>query len=374
MVIITKLIFIGFILATLVQLILWLFLFSRLAFFKEKQNNKKTTELAERPVSIIICARNEAENLSKNLPRILNQNYRSFEVIVVNDNSTDQTQDILLKFHIKYTILQTLNISDKPKGSGKKPALAQGIKAAKHEVLLFTDADCQPTSENWLRDMQKLIDDEVAIGLGYGPYFSGKGFLNKFIRFETIFTAIQYFSFALAGYPYMGVGRNLIYKKHLFDQAGGFNKHAHLLSGDDDLFVNEVANRHNVGITLKKNTFVFSTPKKSWKAYYRQKSRHLSTGKHYKLKHQVLLGLVSASHFFHYLGGFLLVILKTSTIFVILLYVVRILVVLLIYERILRKLEDRPLLRWIPLLDVVYLWFYLVFAVTLITGKINRWT
>ncbi len=353
---------------------LWLLLFSRLAFYKEKKRATKKPKTAEPPVSIIICARNEAENLEKNLPRILNQNYRSYEVIVVDDNSTDQTWNILVKNHIKNPILQTLKISNKPKGSGKKPALARGIKAARHDVLLFTDADCQPTSRNWLREMQELINDPVEIGLGYGPYFSEQGFLNKFIRFETIFTAIQYFSFALAGHPYMGVGRNLIYKKHLFDKADGFNKHAHIPSGDDDLFINEVANRHNVDISLKKETFVFSTPKKSWKAYYTQKARHLSTGKHYKLKHQVLLGLVSASHFFHYLGGIVLVILKTSTIFVILLYVVRILVVLLIYERILRKLEDRPLLKWIPLLDAVYVWFYLVFALSLITGKINRWT
>ncbi|MEM9822100.1 MAG: glycosyltransferase, partial [Bacteroidota bacterium] len=312
----SQLLLIGFVLATIVQLLFWIFLFSKLAFFRESISSQTSTPSAERPVSIIICARNEAENLKKNLPRILNQNYRSYEVIVVNDNSSDQTQNILLNFHIKNPILWSLDITDKPKGSGKKPALAAGIRAARHEVLLFTDADCQPTSRNWLREMQELIQGRVEIGLGYGPYFSEKGFLNKFIRFETIFTAIQYFSFALAGHPYMGVGRNLIYKKRLFDKAGGFDKHAHLLSGDDDLFVNEVAHSNNVSITLKKESFVYSAPKSSWKAYFRQKARHLSTGKHYKIKHQVLLGLVSTSHFFHYLGGILLVILKTSTIFV----------------------------------------------------------
>ncbi|MEM8906944.1 MAG: glycosyltransferase [Bacteroidota bacterium] len=363
-----------FVFATGIQLLFWIFIFSRLAFYRQPIKRSTGRQSAEPPVSIIICARNEAQNLEKNLPRILNQNYRSYEVIVVNDNSTDETANILLKFHIKYPILQLLNVSDKPKGSGKKPALALGIQAAKHDVLLFTDADCQPASKNWLREMQELIRDRVEIGLGYGPYFSERGFLNKFIRFETIFTAIQYFSFALAGYPYMGVGRNLIYKKRLFEAAGGFDKHAHLLSGDDDLLVNEVANRNNVRISLNQGTFVYSTPKKSWKAYYRQKARHLSTGKHYKLQHQVLLGLVSTSHFFHYLGGIALVILKTSTIFVFLLYVVRVLVVLLICERILRKLEDPTLFKWIPLLDAVYVWFYLVFALPLLTGKINRWT
>ena len=283
----SQLLLIVYVLATLVQLIFWIFLFSKLAFFQEQENNtEKNIESAERPVSIIICARNEAKNLEKNLPRILNQNYRSYEVIVVNDNSTDQTQNILLKFHIKNPILQSLDITNKPKGSGKKPALAAGIRAARHDVLLFTDADCQPTSKNWLREMQELIKDKVEIGLGYGPYFSEKGFLNKFIRFETIFTAIQYFSFALAGHPYMGVGRNLIYKKRLFEDAGGFDKHAHLLSGDDDLFINEVATTDNIGILTKKNSFVYSAPKKSWKAYFRQKTRHLSTGKHYKFKHR----------------------------------------------------------------------------------------
>ena len=270
--------------------------------------------------------------------------------------------------------MRPLSIANKPEGSGKKPALALGIQAAKHDVLLFTDADCQPTSEYWLRDMQKIMDDSVEIGLGYGPYYTKPGFLNKFIRFETILTAIQYFSYALIGQTYMGVGRNLIYRKHLFGQADGFKKHENLLSGDDDLFINEVATKDNVAININKRSFVYSDPQDSWKAYYRQKARHVSTGKHYKLNHKILLGFFSSSHFFHYVGGVMLLLTKTSMIFVILLYVVRILVILVICKPILRKLQDRNLYCWVPVLDTAYVFFYLTFALPLFTGKINRWT
>ena len=368
-----QIIFYVFILATAVQLFFWLFIFSRFAFYRPLQNFANDCQNKPPPVSIIICARNEAENLKKNLPRILNQNYHSYEVIVVNDCSTDNTENILLNFHINYPILCLLSVQNKTKGSGKKAALSKGIEAAKHQVLLFTDADCQPASDNWLYEMQKTLKGPIEIVLGYGPYNREEGFLNTFIRFETIYTAIQYFSFALIGQPYMGVGRNLMYKKSLFEKADGFAKHQHILSGDDDLFINEVATAGNVGINISKDAFVYSDPKHTWRNYYRQKVRHMSTGKHYRLTHQFLLGIVSLSHFFHYFGGLMLVFVKTSMIFVFFLYVARILVLYVMYRLILKKTQETTLLPLLPVLDAVYIFFYLVFALPLIYGKTDRW-
>lgn len=372
--ILSWLIFAGFVLATAVQLFIWLYYFRRLAVFSTKKDLTTFQSPEEVSVSIIICARNEAENLKKNLPHILNQNYRSFEVIVVDDKSEDATRNILSQYNISYRNLRILSVVDKPPGSGKKPALAQGIKAAKHEVLLFTDADCCPTSKEWLREMQKTIRGPIEIGLGFGPYEKTTGFLNKFIRYEAFFTALQYFSFALAGHPYMGVGRNLIYKKELFDQAGGFVTHEHLMSGDDDLFINQVATKTNTCIILNEKTHVYSTSVKTWSAYYRQKNRHLSTGRHYQNKHKILLGLVSASHFFHYSFAFLLFILNFGIIFAVIIIVIRILVITLICEPILRKLQDRRLTLWTPILDTAYVLFYVIFSISLIKGKIKQWT
>ena len=358
-----------FALTTVIQLLYWLFVFGKLALHKEQDHPCDV----EQTVSIIICARNEENNLKKNLPRILNQNYRSFELIVVNDGSNDATGDVLLKFAIKHPILQVLSRQKQPGMPGKKQALSQGINTAKHDVLLLTDADCQPASNDWLRLMQKKIAGSIKIGLGYAPYKKQPGWLNRFIRFETVYSAVQYLSFALNGSPYMGVGRNLIYHKSLFAEANGFKSHEKIASGDDDLFINQVANKSNTTIVLDKNTFVYSSPVTTWRQFFRQKSRHYTTGKHYKLRHQIALGLLSMSHFLHYFGGIVLIILKFSTFFVALLYLVRMVVMLTMYRRILKKLDEKDLFLFIPLLDVLLVFHYLIFAPALVIGKTYQW-
>ena len=178
--------------AFVIQLIYWCFLFSKLAAFKPSRETPLPKNRSEKPVSIIICARNEAQNLEKNLPRILNQNYRSFEVLVVNDNSNDTTQDVLSKYKKIYSNLRTINLDTKPQGMvGKKFPLKIGIESSKYTTLLLTDADCCPNSSEWLFCMQSEISGSVKIVLGYGPYTRKNTLLNRFIRFETVYTAIQ---------------------------------------------------------------------------------------------------------------------------------------------------------------------------------------
>ena len=355
-----EILFTLYIIFTVVQIFFWLFIFSKLAFYKEPESLEVRKE---QEVSIIICAKNEAKNLENNLPLILNQNYRSFEVLVVNDNSTDNTEIALLKLRKKYPTLRIATLNSKPKNiKGKKYALSQGIAFAKYDTLLLTDADCCPASKEWLYEMQKPINGSVEVGLGYSPYKYEKGLLNIFIRFETVYTAIQYLSFSLIGRPYMGVGRNLIYRKSLFSKVNGFNEHMHIASGDDDLFINKVSDKKNTKIILNKNSFVLSEPKKTWKDYYHQKMRHLTTGIHYKMWHKILLGGLSFSHLMHYIFAFLLIILKISTMFVGLIYVARILIVLIIYAATLKKFQDKSLLKWIPLLDAAFIFYYIILS------------
>lgn len=374
------LIFIG---SASVQLFYWLFIFSRLAFFKtphslpytktSSSENKLPLDdsASDDKISVIICARNEAQNLRKNLPLILKQNYPSqFEVIVVNDASTDDTCDVLNDFIKTYTHIKVVHITDK-KIKGKKGALAAGIEAARFDWLLLTDADCYPLSNNWIFDIKKGVNTK-GIGLAYAPYEKRDGFLNKFIRFETVWTATQYMGFALAGEPYMGVGRNLIYKKNLYFKAGGFQKHEHIASGDDDLFINSVVSKKNFKIILEPSTFMYSEPKTQWKAYFTQKNRHLSTSTSYILKHKIMLGMLSASHFLFFVTAFWLVALNFSTIFVLILIVVRTLVVWYFYGKILRKFHESDLIYLIPLLDVVYLLFYVVFLPAIMI-KSQKW-
>lgn len=357
-----------FIAASLVQLSYWLFLFSKLAFYKQPA----FADTAQPPVSVIICARNEAENLKKNLSQFLNQNYRSFEIIVVNDHSTDATAEVVLNFQKKYANLHLVNCKGQ-KLPGKKAALTIGIEAAHYDIIALSDADCQPASPDWLRFMQGALRQHVEIGLGYSPYQTHRGILNLFIRFETIYTAIQYLSFALRGLPYMGVGRNLIYTKSVFSRTSGFQNHQNIASGDDDLFVNEAAKYTNVQIVIHPSAFVLSEPKRTWRGYYHQKSRHLSTATSYQGQHQVWLGALSMSHALHYLLAIFLLLGGTFVIPIFITVLVRMAVVSWIYYNVLKKLQALELWRWIPLLDAAYVLYYLVFAPALLIGRKNVW-
>lgn len=356
-----------FLAATAVQLFFWLSIFSRLAFYRQPT----PPDEAQLPVSVIICARNEAENLRKNLRHFLTQKYRSFEVIVVNDHSTDKTREVVLDFQTKFPNLHLVDCTGE--WSGKKAALTAGIEAARFDLIATSDADCYPATDQWLNFLQRQLRGSIQIGLGYSPYEMQSGFLNRFIRFETVYTAIQYLSLALTGLPYMGVGRNLIYRKDLFYQAGGFYKHIHIASGDDDLLVNAIANNTNTTIILNSEAFVFSQPKGSWRGYYYQKSRHLTTATSYRKSHQALLGLLAFSHAGHYLAALFLLASGELIFTALFIYLVRIGVVSWIYRRILHQLQDITLLRWIPLLDACYILYYFTFLPALVNGKKIPW-
>jgi len=238
---------------TIIQIIYYLLIFLRIIIYKQSTN-----EEINEPVSVIICARNEAENLQKFLPTILEQKYSNFEVIVVNDSSTDDTDVVLRKFQNSYPNLYVTYIDrDLDYKHGKKLAVTIGLKAAKNDLVLFTDADCIIDSNLWIENMQKMFTPKTKIVLGYGGYIKERGLLNKMIRYDTLFVAIQYFSYALIGMPYMGVGRNMAYRKSLFFENKGFASHLKIVSGDDDLFVNENATKKNTKIVINKLAFTF---------------------------------------------------------------------------------------------------------------------
>ncbi len=346
----------------------WIF-FSRFAFYKEKKKS-----LAEVPVSVIICAKNEYHNLKEYLPLVLEQDYPDFEVVVVNDASDDETIFFLEDMERKYgnlkivTLMQDLNFF-----SGKKFPLSVGIKSAKNEYLLLTDADCRPAGKNWIREMSGRFDSKKEIVLGYGAYSEAPGFLNKIIRYETATTALQYFSYALTGIPYMGVGRNLAYKKELFIKSKGFISHYNVASGDDDLFVNKVANSTNTAICAGKDSFTYSKPQESAGNWFRQKRRHLSAGKYYKFKHLFLLGTWSLSTFLFYLLFVFLLCVGFSTVTVLSLFAARLLSQLIIYKKTFNRLNEKKLLLISPLVEVILLILYPVIVISNLFVKQNRW-
>lgn len=279
--------FLFFCFIALVHLTFVLFVYGRLAFFKESGKSQTFP-----PVSVIIAARNESDNLYENLPIILQQDYPIFEVIVVNHQSVDDSMYLLSAYQQQYENLRVIDVAkSKHLLPGKKLPITLGVKGAKYEHLLLTDADCKPTSSQWITQMSAQFSGDKEIVLGYAPYEKAKGFLNSLVRFETAWIAIQYFSMALAGNPYMGVGRNLAYTKSLFNSIRGFKTHYALPSGDDDLFIQEAAQKKNYNICLDKDAHCVSPAPTNWPSYFRQKSRHYSTSNQYKVFKKALLGI-----------------------------------------------------------------------------------
>ena len=301
-----EVVFIIVVLCFLVQLIFILFFYLRVSTHKNNQD-KKTQE----KISLIICARNEKENLEQHLESFLKQDFKDFELIVVNDRSWDNSIEFLNNMALKYPKLKVVDIPDNQTDHfGKKFALTLAIKAAKYQHLLLTDADCRPKTDNWIHKMVNSFDETTDVVLGASTYEKRKSILNKLIRFDTVMIAVNYLSFAKAGIPYMGVGRNLAYKKKSYELAKGFKSHYHLASGDDDLLINQIASKNNTQIVFDEESITISKPKESWKSWIFQKNRHHTTNTHYKLIHKVILFVQYVTNTLFYVGTITLLLLQ----------------------------------------------------------------
>jgi glycosyltransferase involved in cell wall biosynthesis len=340
-----------------IQLFYYTFFFLKLAIYKKPQ---KAVHV-EHPISVVICARDEAENLVNNLPGVLVQDYSTtHEVVLVNDNSEDESKYLIEEFKKSFKNLNPVTLTQEAKMiSGKKFPLSIGIKSAKNETLLLTDADCVPASEYWMQLMQDGYDDDIEIVLGYGAYRKKPGILNKLIRFETFQTALQYFSYALAGMPYMGVGRNLSYKKEVFLRNKGFSSINQIPSGDDDLFINQVATKKNTAIVIDPNAHTISEPKNTFNEWMNQKYRHYTTSKYYKKSHSFLLALYALSQFLVYPVLIAGLIISKEYILLISLWGVRAIVQGAILRSTMKKLNELDLWPWFLFFDFWSMFYYL---------------
>lgn len=353
-----------------IQLFYYLYFFGRLAFYKPGKKDSTQTHA----VSVVICARDEAENLATNLPGVLVQNYKTtHEVVVVNDNSFDESKYLLEQLRKEFKQMNVVELTQEAKMiPGKKFPLSIGIKSAKHEVLLLTDADCVPASEKWIESMQDAYDDQTEIVLGYGSFHKKKGLLNKLVRWETFHTALQYFSYALAGIPYMGVGRNLSYKKVVFFRHKGFSAHNHLPGGDDDLFINAAANKANTKINIDPDSFTLSNPASTWQQWLKQKRRHYTTSKYYRPLHKFLLAMYAAVNFLFY-PLVLVSMLCYDWRFGLLVLGIKLLVQGIVYARAMQKLGEKDLLPYLLFFDLWMFFYYLLFAPALIKKPRQHW-
>lgn len=353
-----------------IQFFYYLFFFTRLAFYKSSNVNNTQTHA----VSVVVCARDEAANLAKNLPGILVQDYpTTHEVVVVNDNSYDDSRYVLEELKKEFKQMNVVELTQEAKMiPGKKFPLSIGIKSAKHELLLLTDADCVPGSENWISSMQNAYNNNTEIVLGYGPFHKKNGLLNKLIRWETFHTALQYMSYALAGIPYMGVGRNLSYKKAVFIRQKGFSAHNNIPGGDDDLFINAAGNKHNTRINIDKDSFTLSEPPTNWQQWRKQKQRHYTTSKHYKGLHKFLLALYAIAHFLFYP-----LLIATAIFFswkiALIILVSRWILQGILYYQTMQKLNEKDLFPLFIFFDIWMSVYYLIFTPALFRKPKPTW-
>ena len=356
------------IISFLIILIYYLYFFTKLYLHKDITSNFTY------PISIIICAKNEFQNLKRNLPLILSQNYFEFEVIVVNDHSTDESCFYLEEMTQNNKNLVVVNLNDSVTDTlGKKFALTLGIKTAKYEHLLLTDADCIPNSKNWAKKMSSnFVNSEIIIG--YGPYKKTKGFLNKFIRFDTFQVALQYLSYALSGFPYMGVGRNLAYKKSLFFENKGFASHLHIPSGDDDLFIQEIVSKRNVSIEISDSSHTTSEVIENWQEWIYQKRRHLSASSMYKNRFKILLSIYPLAQFIFFICILLLIILKIDFLFAGFLIGIKLSVSYILNYRIMKRLNVYDLYWLHPIYEIVHLFIQIFFVFRNINEKPKQWS
>lgn len=363
--------FFGFSIFVLVQLFYTLFVYGRLAFHRiHKEKNLNNTP----SVSIIIAARNESENLYQYLPIILGQDYPEFEVIVINHQSIDDSKYVLGAYEEQFKNLRIITVEpSKHMKFGKKLPLTIGIKGAKHEHLLFTDADCKPRSDQWLRSMANRFSEKKQMVLGYGPYYRRKGFLNRLIRFDTAWIGMSYMSMAKIRMPYMGIGRNLAYTKTAFYSADGFKSHYSLPSGDDDLFIQEAAKKRNYTINIESDSFCYSRAADSMSSWTRQKSRHYTTSGRYKVFNKLMLGIypltlllmlvsfVSLLFYYEYLW-------ITLAVFLMLLIVKWI-----VLGKAFIKLRETKFIAWLPLWDILYAFWTPIMYYTVSKREENKW-
>ncbi|MEI7594390.1 MAG: glycosyltransferase [Bacteroidota bacterium] len=355
--------------ALLLQLCYYSIIFIRLAFFKQTY-----TQTQQQPVSVVICAKNEEFKLRKNLQLILEQDYPNFEVVLVNDDSDDETALFIQDLKKEYANLKFVNLTSTTTFfKGKKFPLSIGILCAKNEWLLLTDADCAPASKNWLSQMQQNFTETTNMVLGFGAYEKQSGLLNKLIRFDSFYIALQYLSFAIVGMPYMGVGRNLAYRKSLFLKSKGFTSHYLIKSGDDDLFVNQNATRKTTRIEINPEAFTVSEAKSTFEKWVFQKRRHLSTGTYYKFAHKLVLSLLSISQWLLFLSFAALLYFNYNIYIIASAFLLRLIMQILVFKRVMDKINNSDLIFFSILFEIFFMIFNPIIYLSTLIRKPNSW-
>ncbi|MFY8212984.1 MAG: glycosyltransferase [Flavobacterium sp.] len=365
-----SILFYVFIAVVLGQFLYFVVVFGKFSFAKPTQALQKRI-----PISVIVCAKNEEENVTAFVPLLMQQDYPDFEVVLIDDASSDETLAIFEGFEKQYPNIKLVKVQNNEAFWGnKKFALTLGIKAAKYEHLLFTDADCYPATDQWIKQMSAHFSPQKTIVLGYGAYEKISGSLvNKLIRFETLLTATSYFSWAKLGKPYMGVGRNLAYKREEFFNVRGFMDHMKIRSGDDDLFINQAATEANCTLSFSADSFTYSKPKTTFSAWFTQKRRHVATANYYKAFDQFQLGTFFALQLSFVLLAIILLAFQFQWIAVASMVGFRYLFAWISLGFSAGKLKEKDVMYWFPVLELLLIVVQLNLFISTLFSKPVHW-
>jgi len=343
-----------------------------LSHFPALLRRLKSKDIGEReinlPASLVIVAKNELINLQKNLFLWLDQTYSNFEVLIVDDGSIDGSRAFLESINrpgLKLLFLE--------RSVGKKKALQKGIEKAKYPYIILTDADCIPASPFWLKKMMQHFHGNKQLVLGHGRFYSQTGFLNHLIRYECLSNAIQYFSFAAKGNPYMGVGRNLGYSRELFAQSRSFDLYQSTLSGDDDLFVNEMGNKENVALCLDPKAHTLSKASKTFGEYISQKRRQLQAGRHYQAKDRFVLAILGLSHLVFNISSLILLFVSSCKPLILIIFASKFLVQTIYYKKMSNFLTDKDVATISGFMDLIYYPLVTVIGLSTYIWKVKKW-
>jgi glycosyltransferase involved in cell wall biosynthesis len=360
--------FVVFCICIAILLFYHLYFHIRLLFVTGKELEARAT-----PVSIIVVANNEFDNLQSLIPKLLEQDHPQFEIILVDDRSYDETYETYLSISKLNPILKFLRVDETPEtSSAKKFSLTLAIKAAQYENLLFIDADCSP-SEQWAYQMSKRFSDNTEIVIGASPYASKSSILNYFIQFETGLTALNYLSFALAKVPYMSVGRNWGFKKHLFLNNKGHHPHNKLKGGDDDLFLQKVVTKNNFAICVHPDSLVVSIPKTSFTDWFEQKQRHYSVSKYYNFRTKFLLGSYLSIHLLSYILFVTLLFSQEFRLYSSAIFLCRLLLFWILSAKAFNKLASKVKWYFIPWLEFLNSIIVITFGLISLRARKIKW-
>jgi poly-beta-1,6-N-acetyl-D-glucosamine synthase len=345
-----------------VRLLYWIFIFIRLALYKPNG----IVNVNEVGVSVVICVKDNLEQLQINLNKILKQNYPLYEIVIVDDYSSDGLKKYLDE--LDHPLIKYIHASqDLP---GKKLALSEGVKAAKYEWILQTDSDCKVASLDWIKHMMGSKKETTKVVLGISPLKSQGGLIGYLSAYESVYIAMQYLSYSLWGKPYMGVGRNQLFEKKSFTDANPYASNMDLASGDDDFLVQSISNAQNTTICIEPNGFTYSASPMKLDQFIHQKKRHITTAPRYKGFHQYSLGLFGFLHIAIYLAILIGLIGKWILVKEALgAFLFMIGLITIIQIPIFAKLRQGYLISWIAIADLFFAGFYVYLSIGLLTKR-----